>query len=89
MTSCEPPWFTRKMQLAAYMAKRDLNDIQVARKLGITSVSVSRYRRGDRIPEPLIMDRIKRWSRGAVTADDCYEAYNFKHLRAPAPEHTQ
>jgi transcriptional regulator with XRE-family HTH domain len=57
------------MQLSDYMASEGWNDVQAAAKLGCAPQTISRYRRGLITPSLKAMDRIAKWSKGAVTRD--------------------
>lgn len=45
---------------------------QVGRELGVCTVTVCRWRSGQRIPEPGLMRKIIVWSRGNVMPNDFY-----------------
>lgn len=59
------------MHLSEFMAANDLSDEQVGLGIGKTRASVSRYRRRLVRPEfPDVIERIKAYTNGQVTADD-------------------
>lgn len=49
-----------------------MSDAEYGRLVGISGMSVGRYKRGERIPEPRIVARICEESRGLVTPNDFY-----------------
>lgn len=55
------------MHLAEYMKANGLTDDDVAKAIGRTRVSISRYRRRIERPGWETLDRIKDWSGGQVT----------------------
>jgi transcriptional regulator with XRE-family HTH domain len=58
------------MHLAEYMKIRGLKDTAVANKIGIDRATVNRIRRGLQRPDWITIILLKKWSRGAITADD-------------------
>jgi putative transcriptional regulator len=54
------------MTLSEYMELHDLTDGDVADAIGVSRVSVLRYRRGDQRPDWEQAARIVEWSEGAV-----------------------
>ena len=60
----------RAMHLSIYMDRKKLRDAQVARQIGASRVSVSRYRRGLIRPSWATASKIKKWTRGEVSFDD-------------------
>ncbi len=58
------------MHLAQYMAAHGLSDEDVAALIGRSRVTISRIRRGIVRPEWTTIERLKKVTKGAVTADD-------------------
>ncbi len=58
------------MHLSKYMADRSLSDEEVAAAIKRTRPTVSRIRRGKMRPDWDTIERIRRFTRGLVTADD-------------------
>ena len=58
------------MTLRAFMAMKGLTVEEMGRMLGVSHVSVSRYRNGLRRPEWDILARIIKVTQGAVTPND-------------------
>lgn len=61
------------MHLSDYMMKNRLTDVEVADGIGRDRATVSRIRRRKVRPDWTTIEKIKDWSRGAVTADDFVE----------------
>jgi transcriptional regulator with XRE-family HTH domain len=62
------------MTLHEWMTANGLTDAEMARKLGVSQAStVSRYRRFERVPEPMFMKRIEEITKRQVTASDFIE----------------
>jgi transcriptional regulator with XRE-family HTH domain len=61
------------MTLKEWMSDNGLTDAEMARKLGVSQASVSRYRASRRVPEPIVMKRIEEVTNRAVTASDFIE----------------
>lgn len=62
------------MHLSAYMSRNGLSDDEVAKAIGRSRVSVSRYRRGLVRPDWDAVESIKTFSRGEVSADAWLES---------------
>ena len=75
------------MHLSAYMELRNLRDEDVAAAIGVTRVSVSRYRRRLIRPSWRMIDKIERWSKRVVTSADWKDVKKHvrKHVRRPEP----
>lgn len=58
------------MHLSEYMAKHDLTDDYVAARIERTRVTVSRIRRRKVRPDWETIEKIKKFTKGASTADD-------------------
>jgi hypothetical protein len=58
------------MHLSDYMTKRKLDDAAVADAIDVTRVTISRIRRRKVRPDWGTIDKLKSWSKGAITADD-------------------
>lgn len=55
------------------MEKNGVDVCGVASAVSVSVTSVYRYLRGDRIPDPPVMKRLRQWTNGEVTADDFYQ----------------
>ncbi len=55
------------MTLDDWMKKSGLSESQVGKKLGVSPLTVNRYRRIQRTPKPDIMDKIEKMTGGKVT----------------------
>jgi transcriptional regulator with XRE-family HTH domain len=60
------------MKLQDYRQQNGISPTQLAELLAVSPMAVSRYERGQRIPEPPVMQRIAEATGGAVTANDFY-----------------
>lgn len=60
------------MKLADWQETHAVTDTDMARQIGVSQAAVTRYRRGERIPEAAIMARIVDATAGAVTPNDFY-----------------
>lgn len=58
------------MTLSDWMRARDLRDLDMAAMLGVSAVSIWRYRTGARRPAWPILERIRAITDGEVTAAD-------------------
>ncbi|WP_269537031.1 helix-turn-helix domain-containing protein [Cerasicoccus fimbriatus] len=58
------------MKLAEYLIKTRMRPSEFAKLIGVTRMSIHRYITEDRVPEPHIISRIARVTRGNVTAGD-------------------
>ena len=61
------------MHLSDYMAENGLKDHDVAPHVGVNRVSVSRYRRKLVVPSWSAIEKIRKFTRGAVTERDWAE----------------
>lgn len=61
------------MHLSDYMAKKNLSDEQVAEGIDRSRATVSRIRRRKVRPDWQTIENIKKFTRGACTADDFLE----------------
>jgi transcriptional regulator with XRE-family HTH domain len=64
------PVYKTGMHLSDYMNKRKLDDAAVADAINVTRVTISRIRRRKVRPDWGTIDKLKSWSKGAITADD-------------------
>lgn len=62
------------MTLAQYLKAAGKNYDDFASEVGSTSWAVGKWCRGERIPRPEQMARIREATGGAVTADDFYSS---------------
>ncbi len=60
------------MTLAQYMAREGLSETEMARLLGMSQPTVSRYLSGERMPKPRNMAKIVAVTGGRVRPDDFY-----------------
>ncbi len=60
------------MKLAEYMDKKGITETEMARLLGVSQPTVSRYLNGERMPKPRTMAKIVAVTRGRVRPDDFY-----------------
>jgi len=63
------------MTLSEFMAWKDIGDAEMARYIGVSRVSVVRYRNGERRPEWHVLVRIRDVTGGIVTADSFMPPY--------------
>jgi anhydro-N-acetylmuramic acid kinase len=68
------------MKLRAYRSIVNLTQKQMARRLGVTELSVIKYEAGTNIPSRDVMLRIYEETRGAVAPNDFYELKRFGHV---------
>ncbi|MGC2853931.1 helix-turn-helix domain-containing protein [Novispirillum sp. DQ9] len=72
------------MKLADYMKVHGLGPSEMARRLKVSHATVSRYRDGDRVPEPDVMRRIVEETGGAVLPNDFYDLPSDPEADRPA-----
>lgn len=60
------------MRLTDYLTKEEITTSEFARRIGVDQMSVGRYRRGERIPRPDIMQKITVATGGRVGPADFY-----------------
>jgi len=60
------------MKLGDFLSEHGLSQSDFAETIETKPVSVSRYVRNERLPEPEIMERIRIATNGLVTANDFY-----------------
>jgi transcriptional regulator with XRE-family HTH domain len=60
------------MTLADYLSAQSLSAAEFARRIGVSTQTVCRYRDGERIPEKDFMERIAVVTRHAVMPNDFY-----------------
>jgi plasmid maintenance system antidote protein VapI len=58
------------MHLDEFMEETGLDDGQVAKLIGVSRVTVSRIRRRQVRPGWKTIEQLRKWSRGAITAND-------------------
>jgi transcriptional regulator with XRE-family HTH domain len=58
------------MTLTEYMARLDLPEKEMARRLGVSVSALSKWKRGVRIPRPRAMVRIRDATTGLVAPED-------------------
>jgi transcriptional regulator with XRE-family HTH domain len=68
-----PNWlFNQMSKLRDWRKTQGLTQEQLAAQVKSTSTSISRYERGERMPEPEVMRAIVVATGGVVTANDFY-----------------
>lgn len=77
------------MHLDAYLKAEKLGNREFGEKIGVTEMTVCRYRKG-RMPKPQIAVKLIAATNGAVTADDLVAvAAAAKALRKPRVKKTR
>ena len=61
------------MRLDQYLHENRISGAAFARLIGTSQVTVSRYVRGDRFPQPLTIAKIAKATKGKVSVRDWYE----------------
>ena len=60
------------MKLKSYLRLFKISNIDFSKKIGISSVSLSRYINGERLPEKSILNKIFKYTDGLVDANDFF-----------------
>ena len=60
------------MNLKTYLKLFKISNIDFSKKIGISSVSLSRYISGERLPEKKILNKIFKLTEGLVDANDFF-----------------
>ena len=60
------------MKLKSYLKLFKISNIDFSKKIGISSVSLSRYISGERLPEKRILKKIFKLTDGLVDANDFF-----------------
>ena len=60
------------MKLKSYLKLFEISNIDFSKKIGISSVSLSRYISGERLPEKKILNKIFKLTDGLVDANDFF-----------------
>ena len=60
------------MKLKTYLKLFKISNLDFSKKIGISSVSLSRYISGERIPEKSILNKIFKLTDGLVDANDFF-----------------
>lgn len=60
------------MKLIDYLTTKGISAAEFGRRIKVSQAAITRYAAGDRIPEPGIMRRITRITKGAVAPNDFY-----------------
>ena len=63
------------MDLEGFLNIKGIRPADAAKELGVTYLKYWRWHSGSVIPKPKEMAKIKKWSNGAVTADDFYSQH--------------
>lgn len=58
------------MKLDDWFNTAKISNVEFAVAIGVSRQAVSRYRLGERIPRPSVIEKIKRETKGKVTAND-------------------
>jgi len=74
------------MQLSEYRNSANVTLAEIAARVGVTEVSMSRYERGIRRPRPEIIAKIEAVTDGHVTANDFNQAWLSAHTEACAKD---
>jgi transcriptional regulator with XRE-family HTH domain len=61
------------MRLEEYLAETGLTRAEFARRIGVRHISVTRYLREGRVPEPSVMCKIIEATDGKVSANDFFD----------------
>lgn len=72
------------MKLGAWLTNEGVTRDAFASRIGVNAASVSRYINGDRVPRRPIMFRIRKETRGEVTANDFLETTEAAANEVPA-----
>ena len=60
------------MKLKSYLKLFKISNIDFSKEIGISSVSLSRYISGERLPEKKILNKIFKLTDGLVDANDFF-----------------
>lgn len=61
------------MRLQEYLDQTGLTRAEFARRIGVRHITVTRYLREGRVPEPTVMCKIIEATEGKVSANDFFE----------------
>lgn len=64
------------MKFAEYLKRKKIRQEDAAEQLETTQATISRWVKGENIPRPEQMAKIKLWSKGWVKITDFYEREN-------------
>lgn len=69
-----PIWYKNYMtdKLSEYLENNGLTQSEFASLIGVKQATVSRYLAGESIPEPEIMSKIFKKTKGEITPNDFY-----------------
>ncbi len=71
------------MLLDDWMTREDVTSSALGREIGTSPQAANRYRKGSRFPRLEHIDAIEKFSKGAVTVADHYQAHRaYKARRA-------
>ena len=68
-----PVWYVGGMKLADYLAKTGLKETAFAQALKVSQVTINRYVRNERFPDPEMIDRIFKATGKQVTVADWHQ----------------
>jgi len=60
------------MKLIDFIAATDTNETAFAQKLGVSQVTINRYVKNQRFPDPAMIERIEKLTNRKVTVTDWY-----------------
>lgn len=71
------------MKLKTWIENSGKSNAQIGRELDITGQSVARYASGERMPDPVTVERINKLTAGEVTVTDLHDCFvaNMKKNR--------
>lgn len=72
------------MTLSDWLDAAPLTRTQIADLLGVHRVTLFGYERGDSMPRPAIVEKIRSVTKGEVTARDLVDTYNARQAERAA-----
>ena len=63
------------MKLKSYRTEKNITLADLAAKVGVSEVAMSRYERGERIPRRDVMSKIEQVTDGAVQPNDFFDTH--------------
>lgn len=84
LTDSLPEWQKRGVKLQAYLDQSGVSKDELAEQLGVHPITIYKYVRGDRVPEPGVMVKIAEITKGQVTPNDFYDIPDAKRGRRRA-----
>lgn len=77
------------MTIDEFLTKKRLTDTAFAGMIGVSHVTVWRYRRLERAPPPKVMIRIRDATKGRVTIKEMVEAYTKRQQQQVSQDENQ